>query len=150
MSFRVPSFSFIADLRIRFEPGGIGDCPADGATLAFAPVPPDALGGGGGNLGLFASPSTVGTVTAFEINTWSGQGLGATRRRQGSSPRSRSRGAGVLVRDADLMPRPADLALASGILVVRKGRSVGEWGSGIQSCQRRPDGSRLVQGGNLL
>jgi Bacterial lectin len=80
MSFKIPSFSFIADVRIRFEPGGIGDCPADGVALAFAPVPADALGGGGGNLGLFASPGTISTVTAFEINTWSGQGLGDQER----------------------------------------------------------------------
>jgi Bacterial lectin len=71
---RVPSFSFIADLRIRFHPKyGGGDCPADGATLAFAPAETDAVGGAGGELGLASGP--IETFTCFEINTWHGQGL---------------------------------------------------------------------------
>lgn len=73
---KVPSFSFIADLRIRFHPMVPDDCPADGATLAFAPgaagadIPPTS----GGNLGLYGGP--LDTFVAFEINTWHLQGLG--------------------------------------------------------------------------
>jgi hypothetical protein len=74
---KAPSFSFIADVRVRYDGGGLNDCPGDGFTLAFAPANKDsfaaeALGGG---LGLFGSG--IETFTAFEVNTWNGQGLGS-------------------------------------------------------------------------
>jgi hypothetical protein len=69
---RVPSFSFIADVRVRHQSEGYSACPADGVALSFAPVETDAVGNGGGGLGLFG----LEQFTAFEINTYHGQGLG--------------------------------------------------------------------------
>jgi uncharacterized protein YkwD len=74
---QVPSFSFIADIRIRHSPkdpngNDVLACPADGVALTFAPVDMGTVGVTGGSLGIFG----VGTFTAFEINTWQGQGLG--------------------------------------------------------------------------
>lgn len=75
---KVPSFSFIADMRVRFDAAKAADagvdtsCPADGIAMAFAPVETDAAGGGGGALGLIG----LEQFTAFEVNTWRGQGLG--------------------------------------------------------------------------
>lgn len=69
---RVPSFSFIADMRIRFQSEGFGSCPADGLAMVFAPVETDAMGSGGGGLGIFG----LEQFTAFEINTYQGQGFG--------------------------------------------------------------------------
>jgi len=69
---RVPSFSFTADIRVRHTAEGFNACPADGVALAFAPVETDAVGSGGGGLGLFG----LEQFTAFEINTYHGQGLG--------------------------------------------------------------------------
>jgi hypothetical protein len=75
---QVPSFSFIAEARIRWdqakaeEVGSDTSCPADGFAMAFAPVATDAQGGGGGALGLIG----LEQFTAFEVNTWRGQGLG--------------------------------------------------------------------------
>jgi len=78
---KVPSFTYIADVRIRFatkdsEGNDVNACPADGFAMSFADVAdPDTMkGGGGGSLGLFGGD--VETFTAFEINTWRGQGLG--------------------------------------------------------------------------
>lgn len=70
---KVPSFSFIADIRVRFNPEGFNECPADGVTMAFAPVETDAMGGGGGALGLYGG--AIETFTAFEINTWRDQSI---------------------------------------------------------------------------
>jgi hypothetical protein len=75
----VPSFSYIIDLRIRFntEDGDgnpVNECPADGVAVAFAPVEQDAIGGGGGGLGI----SGIETLTAFDINTWRDQGTGSS------------------------------------------------------------------------
>jgi hypothetical protein len=64
---RVPSFSFIADVRVRFHPPEPGSCPADAMTMVFAPVATDAVGASGGALGLVGG---VDTFTCFEINTW--------------------------------------------------------------------------------
>jgi hypothetical protein len=74
----VPSFSFIADMRVRWTQEGmdINSCPADGMALAFADAPTDAVGGTGGNIGLFANPDVLGRFIALDINTWYGQGLG--------------------------------------------------------------------------
>jgi hypothetical protein len=72
MKYRVPSFSFIADVLIR-HPGT--SCPADGVAMVFGNVDdPHTVAGGGGALGLFGGDITQ--FTAFEINTWRGQGLG--------------------------------------------------------------------------
>lgn len=78
---KVPSFSFIADVRVRYDGGGRNDCPGDGFTLAFAPVAKDAKSaeGMGGGLGLFGS---IETFTAFEENTWHAQGLGSEEEKQ--------------------------------------------------------------------
>jgi hypothetical protein len=73
MKHTVPSFSFIADIRIRH--GGTS-CPADGHTMVFAPVEENALGALGGSLGLYDSEA-IPTLTALEFNTWYGQGLGS-------------------------------------------------------------------------
>ena len=73
MKCRVSAFSYVADVRIRFDPRGPGDLPADGFTMAFAPVDTGTIGGGGGSLGLFGG--AIERFTAFEINTWRGQGL---------------------------------------------------------------------------
>jgi hypothetical protein len=72
-TFKVPSFSYIADVRIRFTPPSADSCPADGFAMVFAPVAPDTIGGGGGSIGIFGGPDTF---TAFDLNTWQGQGLG--------------------------------------------------------------------------
>jgi hypothetical protein len=71
--FKVPSFSYIADVRIRFNPPSADDCPADGFAMVFAPAEADTIGAGGGSIGLFGGPETF---TAFDLNTWQGQGLG--------------------------------------------------------------------------
>jgi hypothetical protein len=82
LSTRVPSFSFIADVRVRFNPEGFGPCPADGWTLAFAPVGMDAVGTGGSGLGVFGPDS----LTAFEVNTYHGQGLATDAESGGCGP----------------------------------------------------------------
>jgi hypothetical protein len=74
---RVPSFSFSADLRVRFYPQFPGDCPADGLTLVFARAETDTVGSGGGSLGLHSGPDTF---TCFEINTFGPQGLEGEKR----------------------------------------------------------------------
>jgi hypothetical protein len=72
MKYRVPSFSFIADVLIR-HPGT--SCPADGFAMVFGNVDdPKTVAGGGGAMGLFGGD--ISQFTAFEINTWRGQGLG--------------------------------------------------------------------------
>jgi hypothetical protein len=73
MKRQVPSFSFIADIRIRH---GGASCPADGHSMVFAPVEETAIGGLGGNLALYGSDA-ITTLTALEFNTWYGQGLGS-------------------------------------------------------------------------
>lgn len=77
---KAPSFSFIAEVRVRYDGGGVNDCPSDGFTLAFAPVNKDAIGSEGGSLGLFGG--AIETFTAFEVNTFSAQGLGSEDERQ--------------------------------------------------------------------
>jgi hypothetical protein len=70
--FKVPSFSYIADVQIRHD-FSLG-CPADGFAISFANVDDTStVGGGGGALGLFGGPDRF---TAFEINTWRDQGAG--------------------------------------------------------------------------
>lgn len=82
---KVPSFSFIADVRVKYEGGSFNDCPGDGFALAFAPVKPQAVGGDGGSLGLFSTPDAIPQFTALEINTWHGQGLGTPEEKQNCS-----------------------------------------------------------------
>jgi hypothetical protein len=83
---QVPSFTYIADVRIRYaskdsEGNDVNVCPADGFAMSYALVSdPDTMkGGGGGSLGLFGGD--VETFTAFEINTWRGQGNGTEEER---------------------------------------------------------------------
>jgi hypothetical protein len=71
---QVPSFSVIADIRVRFVPPDADACPADGLSINFAPVETDAEGAAGGSLGIFGGE--IETFTSFEVNTWRGQGLG--------------------------------------------------------------------------
>jgi hypothetical protein len=73
MKFTAPSFSFIAEVEIRHPDETT--CPAEGFAMAFAPVESDAVTGGGASLGLFHGD--IETFTAFEVNTWTGQGLGS-------------------------------------------------------------------------
>jgi len=82
---KVDSFSFIVDMRIRWEPtdpdgNEVNECPADGAALIYAPVEPDAVGGGGGGVGL--TGGAIETFTAFVVNTWRGAGNGSDEERE--------------------------------------------------------------------
>jgi hypothetical protein len=79
---RVPSFSFFADIRVRFTPSPTFPCPADGFTLAFAPVETDAVGAWGSSLGLAGNELEIRQFIALEVNTWYGQGLGSAAERQ--------------------------------------------------------------------
>jgi hypothetical protein len=76
---RVPSFTMWADVNLDYTAnnGVISgfDCPADGFTLAFANVTPDAVGPSGQHLGLFGSEEVINRFIAFEINTWREQAL---------------------------------------------------------------------------
>jgi Bacterial lectin len=74
---RLPSFTMTADVRVTFDPSVAGSCPADGFTLAFANCPVDAVGAPGGSLGIFEAGPVIRAFTAFEVNTWVGQGLGS-------------------------------------------------------------------------
>jgi hypothetical protein len=71
---RIPSFTFIADVRVSFTGTRADPCPGEGFTLAFADAAVDALGDGGPNLGIFNAP--IPQFTAFEVNTGYEQGLG--------------------------------------------------------------------------
>jgi hypothetical protein len=75
MKGKVPSFTFIADVRIRFDPRNAAECPADGFTLAFANAETNAVGTLGGSLGLFNS-TAIPQINAFEVNTFNLEGLG--------------------------------------------------------------------------
>jgi hypothetical protein len=70
---KVPSFTFIADVRVDYYGEGYKDCPGDGFTLVFAPAKTDTVGVHGGSLGLFHS--AIERFTAFEVNTYPLQGL---------------------------------------------------------------------------
>jgi hypothetical protein len=70
----VPSFSFIADIRIRHDAEG---CPANGVLLTYADAPSSAIGGGGSQMGVFNNPDEIGRFIALDINTYHGQGLGS-------------------------------------------------------------------------
>lgn len=77
----VPSFTFIADVRITHDPTGWPACPADGFTLTFADCADTAVGPAGGNLGLFNARTAIPDFIAFEVNTWGDQGLGTAAER---------------------------------------------------------------------
>lgn len=81
---RVPSFSFLADVRVRFSPGIFGDCPADAFALVFAPVESDAIGNPGSSIGL-CETWLIYQFIAVEVNTWSGQGLGTNEEKESCS-----------------------------------------------------------------
>lgn len=72
----VPSFTFIADVRIGFDAAGFPACPADGMALAFANSPVEYVGPAGGNLALFNAKKNIPDFIALELNTWRDQGLG--------------------------------------------------------------------------
>jgi hypothetical protein len=78
---RVPSFSFIADVRVRSSTRYLNSCPADGFTLVFAPVETDAIGTFGGALALANNDQEIRQFIALEVNTWYGQGLGTPAER---------------------------------------------------------------------
>jgi len=77
MKFTVPSFSFLAEVELRHADETT--CPAEGFAMVFAPVESDAAAGHGASLGLFHG--YIETFTAFEVNTWTGQGLGTEEER---------------------------------------------------------------------
>lgn len=72
---RVPSFTMWADVNLNFTREFPANCPADGFTLAFADVTPDAVGGPGGALGLYGNEELLPRFIAFEVNTWREQAL---------------------------------------------------------------------------
>jgi hypothetical protein len=71
---QVPSFSYIAEVRVQFNPDGFEACPADGFTMAYADAATDEAGPAGGQLGLLSSG--IPQLAAVEVNTWRNQGLG--------------------------------------------------------------------------
>lgn len=81
-TFTLPSFSMYADINVDFHPNEAGvdpTCPADGFTLAFANTSkPEALGGTGGNIGLYGSDADIPQFIGFEVNTWYGNDLDDT------------------------------------------------------------------------
>lgn len=85
VSGSVPSFTMWADVNIRFQPGAPGgeavvqNCPGDGFAMAFAGASPDALGGEGGDLGLFEAPKTIPQFIGFEVNIFFGMAPGSTQ-----------------------------------------------------------------------
>jgi hypothetical protein len=80
--FTLPSFTMWADVNIDFtrnngkiEGDSTDTCPADGFAMAFGAVQPNALGGGGGAIGLFGNGDALPRFIGFEVNTWRGQAL---------------------------------------------------------------------------
>jgi len=145
---RVPSFSFIADLRIRFEPPDEGSCPADGMAVAFADAGPNAEGGAGGNLGLFGNPDDLGTFIALDINTWYAQGLGGGLNCHASRSISETVSFAVLKTNCDTCQRSPESGRTSydrhtGVNSyedpVKGGIKLGQTGF--------PEGMKLVNGG---
>jgi hypothetical protein len=93
-----PSFSFTADIRVRFlqidEDGNeYNPCPADGMALAFADTGSDVMGATGGNIGLFGNQDELARFIALDINTWYGQGLGLGSGSEAGAPAENCRAA---------------------------------------------------------
>jgi hypothetical protein len=83
-TFTAPSFTMWADINVDFKPqstmaAGVSmDCPADGFALAFANTSSaHAIGGGGGDIGLFNS-ADITQFIGLEVNTWYGQSIDDT------------------------------------------------------------------------
>ena len=73
-----PSFTMWADINVDFHPAANEDqkSPADGFALAFSDAAKaTALGGGGGDVGLYESKDITNLI-AFETNTWYGNAPG--------------------------------------------------------------------------
>jgi hypothetical protein len=141
MSQKVDSFSFIADIRIRFssalteETGGDPNCPADGVVMGFAPVEADFVGGGGGSISLFSGE--VETFTSMVINTWRGAGNGNDDERAVcDNGKNETFEFGVVTPSYGDFTRPQD-----GIV-----RTPDEGGSKINQVNP-PSGMKLVNGG---
>jgi hypothetical protein len=75
MKGKVPSFTFMAEVRVRFDPRNAAECPADGFTLVFANADTNAVGTLGGSLGVFNS-NAIPQINAFEVNAFNLEGLG--------------------------------------------------------------------------
>jgi len=137
---QVPSFSFIAEARIRWdqakatEVGSDTSCPADGMAMVFAPVATDAVGGGGGALGLFGG--AIERFVAFEINTWRGQGLGDETERGACTSGKHETFAFDLI-----TPETEDQARTDGVQGTpeKGGAKIGQVGP--------PSGAKIVNGG---
>jgi hypothetical protein len=137
---KVPSFTFIADIRIRYEPqddegNDVNECPADGVALIFAPVETDAKGGGGGGLGL--TGGTIETFDAFVLNTWRGAGNGNDDEREScTNGKNEAFEFFVVTPNYGESERPQD-----GVV-----RTPDEGGSKINQTNP-PSGMKLVNGG---
>jgi hypothetical protein len=138
---KVDSFSFIADLRIRWEPvddegNEVNSCPADGVALIYADAELDAVGGGGGGLGL--TGGNIETFTAFVINTWRGAGNGNDDERESCTTNRKFETFEFFVATPEYgdYDRPQD-----GVV-----RTPDEGGSKINQVNP-PEGMRLVNGG---
>ena len=73
---RVPSFTMWADVEID-KPDLAQNCPADGVSMSFADVDPNAhsSAGGGTGLGYMGDSNVASQFIAFEINTYSGNAI---------------------------------------------------------------------------
>jgi hypothetical protein len=138
---KVDSFSFTADIRIRFarvDPDGneVNECPADGVVMGFAPVDADFVGGGGGSISLFSGE--VETFTAMVINTWRGAGNGNDTERESCTTNTKYETFefGVVTPAYGDFTRPQD-----GVV-----RTPDEGGSKINQTNP-PAGMKLVNGG---
>jgi hypothetical protein len=137
---RVPSFSFIVDMRIRFQRVVDGveynECPADGATLVFAEADSDWIGPGGGSLGLFGGG--LERYTSFVVNTWRGAGNGNAAERESCTTNLKFETFefGVIAPGYGEDTRPQD-----GVV-----RTPADGGSKINQVNP-PEGMRLVNGG---
>jgi hypothetical protein len=138
---KVDSFSFTADIRIRFarvDPDGneVNECPADGVVMGFAPVDADFVGGGGGSISLFSGE--VETFTAMVINTWRGAGNGNDAERESCTTNTKYETFefGVVTPAYGDFTRPQD-----GVV-----RTPDEGGSKINQTNP-PAGMKLVNGG---
>lgn len=135
------SFSFIADIRIRHElkdgeGNDVNECPADGAVMAFAAVPADFVGGGGGSVSLYSGE--VESFNSVVINTWRGAGNGNDTERESCKTNTKYETFefGVVTPNFGDFSRPQD-----GVV-----RTPDEGGSKINQVNP-PAGMKIVNGG---